>query len=406
MKKLTRFFFVALTTLTAYSSLSAAQTTVSGISSGGFMAEQLAVSSSKRIKGVATVAGGMYFCAQDHFQNRLAEYGEKSMLAGVPSPTGFSLTWMNPAYRAIEICMHNPRLALRGELMGSKELKLEFLTEFEKAGEIDPVSYYREQRSLIFHGIADTVIQSGMAKQIADFKKTVGVPVDQIKVVEGRGGHTFPTDRKDGGGCAEEKVPYLGNCGVDLAGQILEHLYSDKMKRGKAATVQRISQSIPGRPSSVAEYGYFATSNFCLANPRSCRLHVALHGCKMSDSFDEEFQNEFEKSLQKTVPFEKPDMTKRTVRNGLKLFAERAGFVEYASVDTNRLMVLFPQTWISEENFPTNPKGCWDWFGWADRNYAKKSGKEIQFLNALISEVESDPRRLLKAYSESSRRGP
>ena len=99
-------------------------------------------------------------------------------------------------------------------------------------------------------------------------------------------------------------------------------------------------------------------------------------------------------------------MTKRKVRNGLKLFAERSGFVEYASVDTNRLMVLFPQTWISEENFPTNPKGCWDWFGWGDRNYAKKSGKEIQFLNALISEVESDPRRLLKASSESSPRAP
>ena len=39
--------------------------TVTGISSGGFMAVQLQVAYSKSIFGTAVFAGGAYFCAQD-----------------------------------------------------------------------------------------------------------------------------------------------------------------------------------------------------------------------------------------------------------------------------------------------------------------------------------------------------
>ena len=42
-----------------------AQTTVSGISSGAFMAVQLGVAHSASVRGVAATAGGPYFCALD-----------------------------------------------------------------------------------------------------------------------------------------------------------------------------------------------------------------------------------------------------------------------------------------------------------------------------------------------------
>jgi poly(3-hydroxybutyrate) depolymerase len=44
---------------------------VSGISSGGFMAVQLHVAYSSLFKGVGVVAGGPYYCAQDQFTSAL-----------------------------------------------------------------------------------------------------------------------------------------------------------------------------------------------------------------------------------------------------------------------------------------------------------------------------------------------
>lgn len=41
------------------------QTSVSGLSSGGFMAVQIGVAYSSIIKGVGVVAGGPYYCSQD-----------------------------------------------------------------------------------------------------------------------------------------------------------------------------------------------------------------------------------------------------------------------------------------------------------------------------------------------------
>src|SRR5512143_1502738 len=45
------------------------QTSVSGLSSGGFMAVQFEVSYSSIVKGAGVIAGGPYFCAQTDLAN-------------------------------------------------------------------------------------------------------------------------------------------------------------------------------------------------------------------------------------------------------------------------------------------------------------------------------------------------
>jgi hypothetical protein len=37
--------------------------------------------------------------------------------------------------------------------------------------------------------------------------------------------------------------------------------------------------------------------------------------------------------------------------------------------------------------FPTNPEGCWDWWGYNDINYANKEGTQIAFVDRIINHV-------------------
>ena len=70
-----------------------------------------------------------------------------------------------------------------------------------------------------------------------------------------------------------------------------------------------------------------------------------------------------------------------------------SGYIDYA--EKNNLMILFPQTWITEANFPYNPKGCWDWFGWTGSNYASKKGTEASWMMSFIQAVSANPKSFI-----------
>ena len=52
------------------------ETTVSGISSGAYMAVQFGVAHSAAVKGVGAIAGGPYYCAQDDVNTATGTAGE------------------------------------------------------------------------------------------------------------------------------------------------------------------------------------------------------------------------------------------------------------------------------------------------------------------------------------------
>ena len=78
----------------------------------------------------------------------------------------------------------------------------------------------------------------------------------------------------------------------------------------------------------------------------SCRLHVALHGCRQNSS----------------------DVGDAFVRN--------AGYNRWA--DSNDIVVLYPQTGKGAVN------SCWDWWGYDDANYAKKSAPQMTAIMAMV----------------------
>ena len=95
----------------------------------------------------------------------------------------------------------------------------------------------------------------------------------------------------------------------------------------------------------------------------ACRVHVALHGCRMS------------------------------VEQIGERFVREAGYNRWA--DTNRLVVLYPQTTPRNGagfrdwrwSFVFNPRGCWDWWGYTGPQYANKAGPQIRALKAMVDRL-------------------
>src|SRR5207244_6851818 len=62
-------------------------------------------------------------------------------------------------------------------------------------------------------------------------------------------------------------------------------------------------------------------------------------------------------------------------------FVGDAGINQWA--DTNRIIVLYPQTIATAV---TNGEGCWDWWGYLnDPNYAQRSGPQMQALYSMVA---------------------
>jgi poly(3-hydroxybutyrate) depolymerase len=83
-------------------------------------------------------------------------------------------------------------------------------------------------------------------------------------------------------------------------------------------------------------------------------LHVALHDCQQSVEFIGD------------------------------VFAAGAGYNEWA--EANDLLVLYPQVAISKIA-PSNPLGCWDWWGYTGESYATKSGPQIVVIKATLDSL-------------------
>lgn len=379
--------------------------TISGISSGGFMASQMGTIYSKNFDGIATVAGGVFYCAQDHFQQSVKTFGASSFFAFAPDLRAYQTGTIlgvdvkpnfakplptNPIYQAISICMGNPVRAHNGE---NGQMDLSFLKTMQAGGKIDSLKNIKNQKVLIYQGTEDSVVLKEMATKLAEFYKRMDVAPNNLKTVMKSGDHNFPTDKTNGINCDETKVPYIANCNYDLAGDILQHLTARKLTRAnfEEKHLYRVAQK--NNPFSIASYGYFYANDYCMQNPQDCDLHVALHGCEMSDFYDDTFNKYIESRITLTsfLKIQDYEMNGLVPQMGTKVFAEKSGYADYAETEKNKLMIYFPQTMISAKNYPGNPKGCWDWYGWTGSNYATNEGQETKWLMQQIDEIKKNP---------------
>ncbi len=318
------------------------QTSVSGISSGGFMAVQFQVANSSIVRGAGIVAAGPYACAR-------ADVLRATTLCS---------------------CTGEPLLACRVDADSAEVPKLlDLVRQRGAAGSIDDPAQLAKQNVVILSGGKDGLVPAAITQQLANFYSALGVPAAQVKSVPlPKAGHTMPTPSY-GAACAVTDTPYIGKCAFDGAKTILEGIYGPL--KGAASSKPKGQLIEFDQTPYVTQAGNFLWSSGMdrsgrvyvpptCARGEPCRLHIALHGCKQGQSF---------------LPLKPPP------GGGLyygTTFVRNAGYLRWA--DNNRLVVLFPQA-VSIPG--TNPNGCWDWWGYTDSRYAERDGVQIRALRAM-----------------------
>lgn len=293
-----------------------ARVAVVGLSSGAYMAQQLHFAHSDRLIGAGLIAGGPYHCARGDLDTALQTCMAPEAGEGPALPELAALA--------------------RGRM---------------QEGALAPRQGLEGDRVYVFHGAQDTTVLPKLGQGAALLYALLGVTVDLKTDVERPVPHTMPT--ASAGDCASE-APYVSGCGLDLAGDLVRHLYAlpaDAEPGAGDGAVLAFDQTAfnVGDAAGIAETGYAYVPKACAAG--GCGLLLALHGCRQAA--------------------EQVD----------RAFVDGAGFNRWA--DAARVVVLYPQTRASF--LPLNPRACWDWWGYSGADYDTKSGGQIRFLAELIA---------------------
>ncbi|MCH8303348.1 MAG: polyhydroxybutyrate depolymerase, partial [Proteobacteria bacterium] len=224
--------------------------TVSGVSSGGYMAVQTHIALADRVSGAGIVAGGPYHCAAGAVANALGR------------------------------CMS-------GENLDVSQL-VSFTREAAAAGNIAATESLHNAKVWIFHGAKDAVVASALAVALADYYREF-MPAEQIKVVDDvEAVHGWPT-LDAGNECLEMGGDFINACGFDTAGHLLGHLY-ENLKPPKTDSIKGRLTSIDmsayfDSGSGVSDRGYLYVPENCTHANSNCRLHIAFHGCGQGAEF-------------------------------------------------------------------------------------------------------------------------
>jgi poly(3-hydroxybutyrate) depolymerase len=299
---------------------------VSGLSSGAYMAMQFHLSFSEKVIGSGLIAGGPYYCAQGSIST------------------------------ALQNCVANPDSQIDLSALATT------INDYQQSGKLADSKYNQNDKVWLLHGTLDTRINSAVADQLAAQTKTLFDP-QNIKYINDQGfAHVMPT-LKNGNTCTESTSPFIGNCNYDAAGELLKYitqLPQPKSAKSNDELSQHLltfkqSEYAGDHAATLGENAFIFVPESCKDN-MNCDIHISFHGCNQNA---EAVENEY---------------------------AKNAGFNAWA--DTNNLIVLYPQTKKSAF-MPLNPQACWDWWGYTGINYANKDGEQIKAVMALVENIPS-----------------
>jgi hypothetical protein len=229
--------------------------------------------------------------------------------------------------------------------------------QYETAGSIDKTTNMKDDRVYIFSGSADSVVDPKVVSTLETYYQNFITTDNILTKIDLKAEHCFPT-LSYGENCATLSSPYIGKCNFDGAEASFKQLYGSGLSAKTTAVTANLMQFsqtpyLPSTKASLADTGYIYVPTAC-KNGTTCRLHVALHGCEQNqDLIDNQW-------------------------------ASKIGYNEWA--ESNNVIVLYPYTKRSS-TIPSNPNGCWDWWGYTDKNYANNKGVQMQFVRSLIKAV-------------------
>ena len=226
------------------------QTTVSGLSAGGYMAVQLHVAYSATFKkGAGVVAGGPFYCAQ----------------GSVVTATGACMA--SPAGIAVSSLVTNTN-------------------NWGSQGLIDPVANLQSSKLYLFSGTLDSAVKPGVMDALKTYYNSFVPAANVVYKKDIAAEHAMITDDY-GSACSVKATPYINDCNFDVAGAILAQLYGGLNPRNANALAAgnfvqfNQSQFITGHGMATTGWAYVPAA--CTTGTQ-CRLHVVLHGCKQNET--------------------------------------------------------------------------------------------------------------------------
>jgi len=304
--------------------------TVSGISSGGYMAVQFHIAHSSTVDGAGVLAGGPYECAAGSIWYALTRCMVPFFWNSLPPVEEF-----------------HHRTMLRAQ-----------------AGDIDPLEGLAGDRAWVFSGDHDKTVGRPVVESLVRFYQA-WLPSDQpLFVTHPDAGHAMiSTEEPEANACNRSESPFINRCGeFDAAGELLGHLLGslEPKQEPPPGRIRQFDQhpflGEIAAASGMADKGYIFFPESCESG--GCQVHVVFHGCRQT-----------------------------TQHIGLR-FVENSGYVEWAQ--SNRLIVLFPQIVPQSgwgQSWIFNPRGCWDWWGYTDADYATRKGHQIRAVRSMIERL-------------------
>lgn len=313
--------------------------TVSGVSSGAYMAVQFQVAHSQLVRGAGIIAGGPYDCAAGSILRALTRCMSPSSWAELPS--------------VAELRAHAEALAL--------------------AGRIDSLEHLRDDRVWLLSGGKDETVHTAVVERLAAFYAEWLPPaaIRFVKVPEAAHAMISVADR-EANPCSSMQAPFINRCGnLDAAGEMLAQMLGPLQAAGGSARGEllRFDQRpfVDGQAidAGLADEAYVYVPQDCRS--AVCRVHVAFHGCRQNAE----------------------QIGRR--------FVEGAGYNAWA--DHNRIIVLYPQTVprrglaLGSWKWVYNPSGCWDWWGYSGSAYATRDGLQIAAVRAMLKRLAAPRQR-------------
>ena len=226
---------------------------------------------------------------------------------------------------------------------------------FARDGAIDPPSNLAAVPVWLFSGTQDRTVGQRVVEVLGIYYTLYNA--NSVFVKDKAAGHAMVTT-DSGNDCAVSEPPFINDCDYDAAGELLRHLLGPLAAPAAkpAGRIVAFDQAQFGETYkiSMAKTGYAYVPSAC--GTQACRVHVAFHGCRQNaDAVGERFVRE-------------------------------AGYNRWA--DTNRLIVLYPQT-IARIWWVYNPRACWDWWGYTGQNYATKDAPQMRAVLAMVERLGS-----------------
>ena len=304
------------------------QTSVSGLSSGGFMANQLGYAYSATFKGVGVFAGGPYMCA-----------GHSNYTA----------------------CMYNASIS--ASMLGTMQADIDNWS----GTSIDAKANVANQKIFLFVGSSDSTVGPNPMNGVQTQYTNNGVGTANLDYVNRAGtAHVFPTDFDSTGNnaCSSTASPYISNCGYDGAKAAFTKFYGTLNARNNAPAASNYSefdQTAFSTNPGLAATGWVYVPSSC-AGGASCKVHVALHGCQQNYA---------------TI--------------GDK-FVKNTGYTRWADTNNIVVLFPQTRVDSSSHTTAAsgslaNSNGCWDWIGWYGSNFAQKAGTQAAAIKAMVDQL-------------------